>query len=124
MKLRLCSVIFRKETKIQVNDFVKTKKPRDSLVLLELGSMESFGRPHLCGVVSEDIVDTRKVRNSIDKLEKMSVSERMDWVSENFPRSRIVKIELSKIHDRLKDIKENAEASVNIINAVELKWNK
>ena len=123
MKLRLCILDFQKVTRIQIGESIKTKKPKDSITIIELGAVESFGKPHLCGVISEDIVNVGKVRNNIKEIEKMNPDGRIEWFSSNFPRARIVKIESNKIFDRLKDTKKEDQPVV-ISSAAELKWDK
>ena len=123
-KLRICTVEFSENTKIQIGGAVKTKKSGDSINIIDLGKEESFGKLHMCGVISEDIINVTMVKTNIDKLENYGPNKRLEWFQSNFPKARIVKIEDDKIFDRLKDTKEDGKPAVFISNAVELKWNK
>lgn len=123
-KLRLCTIEFHESTRIQVSGSVKTKRAGESINIVELGKEDSFGKPHLCGIISEDIVNVTKVKMNIDQIENMRASDRIEWFSSNFPKARIVKIENDKIFDRLKDTREDKKPSVVISSAAEIKWSK
>lgn len=105
-----------KPVKVQVDSGVKTMKSGSVVSLVELGKMESYGRDHLCGVVSSEIGDTSKVQRHITLLENMDVSQRVKWFEDNFPGVSIMKIDA-----RLID--KDTRAAV-ITGSFQLKWGK
>lgn len=124
MKLRLCSIVFKENMRIQVGNNVKTMSPGKSLDLVELGNIESFGTDHLVGVVSQDIVDTKRVKNNISDLEEMTTGERIKWFEKNYPRAKMIKIESNRILDQLRKDKVIEKPAAIINSAADLKWSK
>lgn len=124
MKLRLCTIDFKKSARVQEGESIKTRKKGDSYTIVELGIVESFGKPHLCGVISQDVTNVMKVKKEIEDLENMTVEKRIEWFASYFPKARVVKIESSLVFDLLKDTKSGEDPTVVISSAADLKWSK
>lgn len=122
-KLRLCTLDFKEAVKVQISGSVKTLAAGKSINVVELGYEESFGKPHFCGVISEDITNVTKVKLNIKNLEEMGSKNRIAWFESNFPKARILKIENSKILDRLKNTKDEGQP-VQVVSAAEIKWSR
>lgn len=125
MKLRLCSVAFKQDMIVQINNHPKTIKAGRTINLIELGNLTEYDRDHFCGVVSEQIGNTRLIRDKIDDLEDMPLNERLEWFEQYFPNVDVVKIENSKLTDQIRQ-KAAGEASPSavIVGAAELVWSK
>ena len=124
MKLRICHLSFKRDMKIQIDESVKTKKSGDELVLLELGTTLSFDRDHWVGIPSSQLDNVAIIKNNIGKLESSEFDERLKWFKANFPKASIVKIESSKLADKLRGGKDSMDPSIAVIidTAVDLTW--
>jgi hypothetical protein len=128
MNLRLCSIVFKKDTKIQWGDHPKDIEAGFQLDLVHLGNMVSYGSDHICGVKSQQISSNpTKVKGHIKTLEAMSTAERVEWFAnpENYGAT-IIKIKADRVVD-IKAVAKNKEAAVSnpvaVINcSVDLKW--
>jgi hypothetical protein len=95
------------------------------MIIVELGSVMSFGKDHWCGIVSEQIGNIEPVKKNIDKLGKFEAKERIEWFNLNYPKASLVKIEASLMVDRLKDeVKDKTDVAVTIESVANLTWDK
>lgn len=124
MKLRICHLGFKRDTKIQIDDAVKTKRSGDDLVLLELGNTLSYDRDHWVGIPSSQLDNVALIRTNIGKLESSDFDERLKWFKANFPKANIIKIESAKLADKLRGGKDNMDPSVTVVidSAIDLAW--
>ena len=125
MKLRLCSISFKKNVKVQIDDNIKTMKSGKNINVIELGHMEAFNKDHFCGVFSEQINNVKVVKIHIDKLMKMPVLKRIEWFNDYFPHANIIKINNSKLFDQVRSKKSAETTPEAVITAsVDLVWGK
>ena len=124
MKLRLCRISFHRDTKVQIDGSVKTKKIRDEVLAIELGNVMSFGKEHWSGIISSDIGNIGLVKDNIQKLENLDSQGRIDWFSENFPKAKLIQMDAILIVDLINGVKDNMGQSpaVTIDSAVQLDW--
>lgn len=125
MALRLCRVSFHRDIKIQTNGSVKTRHRGQEMILLELGNMDSFGRDHWVGIVSQHIVNIDMIKRNIKTVEKLEPQARLEWFKLNFPKADVIKIEAAQMVDRLDDEmkdKMGKNVAVTIESVANLAW--
>ena len=122
MKLRLCSIYFKQNVKVQINDHIKTVKAGKVFNVVKLGHIEEFGKDHFCGVFSEQIDNIKMVKIHIDELMSMPIQKRIKWFNKYFPSASTIKIDSDKLFDQVhakKSVKVKPEAiitaSVNLV---------
>jgi len=127
MKLRVVTINFQRNTLIQFGESIKTYKPGRGLQLIEVGYLDSYGKEHWIGILESDIKDTKQIKGSIEDLEEMKAEARLRWFHRRYPNASVIKIEASKLFDRLKKSKNTGDdqsASASIGSAFDLTWNK
>lgn len=125
MALRLCRVSFHRDVKIQVDESVKTRRQGQEMILIEIGNMTSFGKDHWVGIISNQVVNIKPVKENIDKLNRMQPKDRIEWFKLNYPRADLVKIETSLMVDRLNsERKDTKDVAVTIDAVAELSWDE
>ena len=122
--MRLCSITFKEQMKIQVGDGVRTVPPGKTISLVELGPIESYGQEHLAGVESKQIPDPVRIRRSIEDLNEMTTERRIRWFNDHYPDVSVIMIKSERLVDKLHKDKVVAKPAVMIESAAELKWDK
>jgi hypothetical protein len=95
--------------------------------LIEVGYLESYGKEHWVGIEESGINNIKAIKDDIEDLEDMIAPARLRWFTMKFPQASVVKIDATKIFDRLRKMKNTVDAqssNVTITSAFDLTWKK
>lgn len=124
--MRICQIRFNDNTKILVNNNIRTKKKDSTMIVVDLGELlEDDNKLYNCYIESSEINDPSYIREKLNELNKMPTNDKIDWFINTYNKINIIKILKNDIFDAFNS-KNNLDKTYNVIidSTADIRWNK